>query len=60
MDSSPPFRVYCQLLNRPIQTRFRFASMPQALKLAADNNSRAHYAKGTPSPHEGASTACKQ
>ena len=44
---------------RPIQTRFRCAFAPEALKLAADNNSRAHYAKGTPSPR-GASTACRQ
>ena len=26
--------------------------MPQALSLAADGNSQAHYAKGTPSPHQ--------
>ena len=34
---------------RPIQTRFRFGSAPSTLNLAADDNSPAHYAKGTPS-----------
>ena len=47
---SPPLRVYCRRLNRPFRTRFRFASAPEGLKLAADNNSQTHYAKGTPSP----------
>ncbi len=34
---------------RPIQTRFRYGSVPVALNLAAHDNSPAHYAKGTPS-----------
>ena len=45
---------------RPIQTRFRYASTPKELKLATDNNSQAHYAKGTPSLHKEAPTACRQ
>ena len=45
---------------RPIQTRFRYASTPKELKLATDNNSQAHYAKGTQSPHIEAPTACRQ
>ena len=61
MVRSPPFRVHCQQLMRPIQTRFRYASIPEGLKLATDNNSQAHYAKGTPLPHlKRASTACRQ
>lgn len=36
---------------RPLQTRFRSASSPESLKLALDNNSQTHNAKGTPSPH---------
>ena len=47
MDRSPPFRVHSQRLIRPIQTRFRYAYTPEGLKLAADNNSQTHYAKGT-------------
>ena len=34
---------------RPIQTRFRYGSVPATLNLAAYDNSPAHYAKGTPS-----------
>jgi hypothetical protein len=60
MVRSPPFRVHYLQLNRPIQTRFRYASIPSGLKLATDNNSQAHYAKGTPLLHKGASTACRQ
>ena len=52
MVRSPPFRVYYLQLCRPIQTRFRFAYVPKELKLATDNNSQAHYAKGTQSLHQ--------
>jgi len=38
---------------RPIQTRFRSASGPLGLRLAVQTNSRAHYAKSTPSPPKG-------
>ncbi|SVB87867.1 uncharacterized protein METZ01_LOCUS240721, partial [marine metagenome] len=58
MDRSPPLRVPHPQLNRPIRTRFRCASALKGLKLAADEDSQAHYAKGTPSPHKGAPTAC--
>ena len=34
---------------RPIQTRFRYGSVPTTLNLAAYDNSPAHYAKGTQS-----------
>ena len=51
MVRSPPFRVHYLKLVRPIQTRFRYAYIPKGLKLATDNNSQAHYAKGTPLPH---------
>jgi hypothetical protein len=47
---SPPLRVYCQQLGRTIRTRFPFASVPEELRLATDNNSQTHYAKGKPSP----------
>ena len=40
---------YLRLI-RPIQTRFRYGSALEVLNLATDNNSPAHYAKGTPSP----------
>ena len=44
--------------NRPIQTRFPFAS-PTSVKLAAAYNSLTHYTKGTQSPHfRKAPTAC--
>ena len=52
-------------LNRPIQTRFRYGSALEVLNLATDNNSPAHYAKGTPSPvirpeaEHRAPTACR-
>ena len=48
---SPPLRVYCQRLGRAIGTRFPFASGAKHLRLATDNNSQTHYAKGKPSPH---------
>ena len=35
---------------RTFRTRFRFASVPEELRLATDNNSQTHYAKGRPSP----------
>src|SRR5439155_24053156 len=47
---SPPLRVYCPRLGRTIRTRFRFASAPKGLRLATDNNSQTHYAKGKRSP----------
>lgn len=42
--------------------RLAFAAPPvlRDLRLAPYVNSQTHYAKGTPSPHEGAPTACKQ
>ena len=45
---------------RPLRTRFRSGSEPSALSLANDHNSQAHYAKGTPSPHYAAPTACRR
>src|SRR5262245_47786163 len=48
---SPPLRVYCpQLLGRAVGTRFPFASGAEHLRLATDNNSQTHYAKGKQSP----------
>src|SRR5947209_14550246 len=47
---SPPLRVYCQRLGRAIRTRFPFASAAERLRLATDNNSQTHYAKGKLSP----------
>ena len=47
---SPPLRVYCQRLGRAIGTRFPFASGAKHLRLATDNNSQTHYAKGKQSP----------
>ena len=48
ISRSPPLRVYCQQLHcRTIRTRFPFASVQQTeLRLATDNNSQTHYAKG--------------
>jgi hypothetical protein len=46
---SPPLRVYCPRLGRAIRTRFPFASAAERLRLATDNNSQTHYAKGKPS-----------
>ena len=34
---------------RPVQTRFRFGSVPEVLNLANKSNSQVHYAKGTQS-----------
>ena len=48
---SPPLRVYCQRLGRAIGTRFPFASTAELFRLATDNNSQTHYAKGKQSPH---------
>ena len=36
--------------SRAFRTRFRFASSPGDLRLATDNNSQTHYAKGKQSP----------
>ena len=47
---SPPLRVYCQRLGRAVGTRFPFASAAKQLRLATDNNSQTHYAKGKQSP----------
>jgi hypothetical protein len=47
---SPPLRVYCPRLGRAIGTRFPFASVAKRLRLATDNNSQTHYAKGKQSP----------
>ena len=48
---SPPLRVYCPRLGRAVGTRFPFASAAERLRLATDNNSQTHYAKGKQSPH---------
>lgn len=58
ISRSPPLRVYRQRLNRAICARFRFASSPEGLRLAADNNSQTHYAKGRRSPFR-APTHCR-
>ena len=47
---SPPLRVYCPRLGRAVNTRFPFASAAKRLRLATDNNSQTHYAKGKQSP----------
>src|SRR5262245_54224881 len=47
---SPPLRVYCPRLGRAIGTRFPFASTAEPFRLATDNNSQTHYAKGKQSP----------
>jgi hypothetical protein len=47
---SPPLRVYCQRLGRAVGTRFPFASISKRFRLATDNNSQTHYAKGKLSP----------
>src|SRR5437870_5363182 len=47
---SPPLRVYCPRLGRAIGTRFPFASIAEQFRLATDNNSQTHYAKGKQSP----------
>src|SRR4029079_7701180 len=54
-NRSPPLRVYCpRLYFRAFRTRFPFASGLLNLRLATDNNSQTHYAKGkqSPSPFE--------
>jgi hypothetical protein len=52
ISRSPPLRVYClQLCFRAVRTRFPFASTAfTQLRLATDNNSQTHYAKGRRSP----------
>jgi hypothetical protein len=47
--SSRGFASAARNFNRPVRTRFRFGSAPEALNLAADGKSPDHYAKGTPS-----------
>src|ERR1043166_7530042 len=47
---SPPLRVYAPRLGRAVGTRFPFASAAERLRLATDNNSQTHYAKGKQSP----------
>ena len=47
---SPPLRVYCPRLGRAVGTRFPFASGSENLRLATDNNSQTHYAKGKQTP----------
>jgi hypothetical protein len=47
MASSPSFVSNCCHLDRPLQTRFRFASACHWLKLATTINSLAHSPKGT-------------
>jgi len=49
---SPPLRVYCPRLGRAVGTRFPFASTTESFRLATDNNSQTHYAKGKQSPGE--------
>ena len=44
---SPPLRVYCPRLYAHFV--LAFASRPQKVTLATDNNSQTHYAKGRPS-----------
>src|SRR5882672_5096041 len=57
---SPPLRVYCPRLVRTIRTRFPFASAAKQLRLATDNNSQTHYAKGRPSSRQvGTPTHCR-
>jgi hypothetical protein len=46
MSRSPPLRVYCSPLGRAVCTRFPFASAAEPLRLATNNNSQTHYAKG--------------
>ena len=58
MDRSPGFGSSCDVLIRPIQTRFRYA-YTYRLKLARHMKSLTHYTKGTPSPREVAPTACR-
>ena len=49
MDRSPGFGSIATNFIRPIQTRSRFASGTEYLKLASDNNSPDHSTKGTSS-----------
>ena len=60
MGRSPPLRVLCEQLCALFRLAFAAPPGRRALRLAAHINSQTHYAKGTPSPHEGAPTACKQ
>lgn len=60
MGRSPPLRVQCQRLDARFGLAFAAPLGRMALKLATDIDSQTHYAKGTPSPHKGAATACGQ
>ena len=53
MDRSPGFGSIATNFIRPIQTRSRFASGTEYLKLADNNNSPDHSTKGTSSPLNG-------
>ena len=53
ISRSPPLRVYRTPLIRAIHTRFPFASAASRLRLATNNNSQTHYAKGKQSPISG-------
>ena len=53
MDRSPGFGSIATNFIRPIQTRSRFASGTEYLKLAGNNNSPDHSTKGTSSPLNG-------
>ena len=58
MDRSPGFGSSCDVLIRPIQTRFRCA-YTYRLKLASYTKSLTHYTKGTPSGFP-PPTVCRQ
>ena len=47
-------------LGLPVQTRFRFGSVLKNLTLPGRAWTSVHYAKGTPSRHYDAPTACRQ
>ena len=47
MDRSPGFGSIATDFMRPVQTRSRFASDTECLKLASDDNSPDHSTKGT-------------
>ena len=53
MDRSPGFGSMATNFMRPIQTRSRYASGTEYLKLASYNNSPDHSTKGTSSPING-------
>ena len=59
MDSSPGFGSTPCDSKRPVQTRFRYGSVPSALNLATRSNSPAHSSISTPSQLP-ALTACRR